>query len=152
MSDRIVVIHEGVTRQSGTPVEIYHAPSCYFVASFVGNANVLPVEVGSGRAAEGRVHMADTDATVHVRDIPPDIQTGWISMRPETLRLTGPEEADIVGRVTDISFLGSHIVWRVAVGDHEIRVHGKVSEDGLARSDEVVGIKLDPKWVRFLQD
>ena len=147
MSDRIVVMHEGVIRQSGAPMEIYHAPSCYFVASFVGNANVLPVEVDSGR-----VHVADTDVTVHVRDIPPDIQTGWISIRPETLRLTGSDEADIVGRVTDVSFLGSHIVWRVAVGDHEIRVHGKVSEDGLAQPDEVVGIKLDPKWVRFLED
>ena len=152
MSDRIAVMHEGVIRQSGAPMEIYHAPSCYFVASFVGNANVLPVEVDGGGAVGSRVQIADTDATVHVRDVPPDIQTGWISMRPETLRLTGPDEAEIVGRVTDVSFLGAHVEWRVAVGDHEIRVHGEVSEDGLARSDEVVGIKLDPKWVRFLKD
>ena len=114
--------------------------------------NVLPVEVDSTRATGSRVHVVDTDATLHVRDVPPDIWTGWISMRPETLRLTEPDEADIVGKVTDISFQGAHVVWRVAVGDHEVRVHGTVSEDGLARSDEVVGIKLDPKWVRFLED
>ena len=152
MSDRIAVMHEGAVRQSGAPMAIYHAPSCYFVASFVGNANVLPVVVDSDRAAGSRVHVAGTDATVHVPDVPADIRTGWISIRPETLCLTGPDEADIVGRVTDVSFLGAHVEWRVAVGDHEIRVHGEVGEDGLAGPDEVVGIKLDPRWVRFLDD
>ena len=152
MSDRIVVMHEGTVRQSGAPMEIYHAPSCYFVASFVGNANVLPVEVKSNCAAGSQVHVTGTDATLRVFDVPPQVRTGWLSIRPETLRLIGPEDAEVVGTVTDVSFLGAHIVWRIAVGDHEIRVQGESSEEGLARAEDVVGIKLDPKWVRFLEE
>ncbi len=152
MSDRIAVMQEGAIRQSGTPMDVYHAPNCYFVASFVGNANVLPVTVDSDRETGSRVRVTDTDVTVPVDDIPADVRTGWISMRPETLRLTRPDEAGIAGRVTDRSFLGAHVIWRVDVGPHEIRVQGEVGEDEAARSGDLVGIRPDPRWVRFLQD
>ena len=152
MSDRIAVMHEGVIRQSGTPMDVYHAPNCYFVASFVGNANVLPVIVDGDHETGNRVRIADTDVTVPVGDVPADVQAGWISMRPETLRLTRPDEAVIVGSVTDRSFLGAHVIWRVDVGPHEIRVQGEVGENEVARSGDLVGIRPDPRWVRFLRD
>lgn len=41
MSDRIVVMNEGVFEQIGTPNEIYFHPKSSYVARFVGNANVL---------------------------------------------------------------------------------------------------------------
>ena len=152
MSDRIAVMQEGAIRQSGTPMDVYHAPNCYFVASFVGNANVLPVTVDNARESGNRVRVTDTDVTVPVDDIPADVRSGWISMRPETLRLTRPDEAGITGRVTDRSFLGAHVIWRVDVGPHEIRVQGEVGEDEAARSGDLVGIRPDARWVRFLQD
>lgn len=41
MSDRIVVMREGVFEQVGTPSEIYSNPVSSYVAEFVGNANLL---------------------------------------------------------------------------------------------------------------
>ena len=41
MSSRIVVMHEGVFEQIGTPNEIYYQPKTSYVANFVGNANIL---------------------------------------------------------------------------------------------------------------
>ena len=41
LSDRIAVMFEGRIRQVGTPDEIYRRPADRFVASFVGDANVL---------------------------------------------------------------------------------------------------------------
>ena len=152
MSDRIAVMNEGMIRQSGTPMDVYHAPNCYFVASFVGNANILPVIVDSDQETGNCVRVTDTDVTVLVDSIPADVRAGWISMRPETLRLTRPDDTGITGRVTDMSFLGAHVIWRVDVGPHEIRVQGEVGEDGVARSGDLVGIKPDPRWVRFLRD
>ena len=150
MSDRIAVMDEGMIRQSGTPMDVYHAPNCYFVASFVGNANVLPVIVDSDDETGNRVRVTETDVSVLVDDVPEDVRAGWISMRPETLRLTSPDEAGITGRVTDRSFLGAHVIWRVDVGPHEIRVQGDVGADEVARSGDLVGIRPDPRWVRFL--
>jgi putative spermidine/putrescine transport system ATP-binding protein/spermidine/putrescine transport system ATP-binding protein len=41
LSDRIAVLAEGRIRQLGTPQEIYRSPADRFVASFVGDVNVL---------------------------------------------------------------------------------------------------------------
>ncbi len=44
MSDKIAVMHEGVFEQVGTPNEIYYQPKTGYVASFVGDANLLREE------------------------------------------------------------------------------------------------------------
>ncbi len=41
LSDRVVVMNQGVIDQVGTPFEIYNFPKTAFVASFVGTLNVL---------------------------------------------------------------------------------------------------------------
>jgi iron(III) transport system ATP-binding protein len=41
LSDRIVVMNEGVIEQIGTPVEIYRFPNSRFVANFIGRANFI---------------------------------------------------------------------------------------------------------------
>lgn len=45
MSDRIVVMNQGHFEQIGTPDEIYNHPKTSYVATFVGNANVLKGEL-----------------------------------------------------------------------------------------------------------
>lgn len=47
MSDRVAVMHEGRTRQVCAPQDIYR-PADLFVASFVGEVNLLPVSIRSG--------------------------------------------------------------------------------------------------------
>src|SRR2546429_374769 len=51
MSDRIVVMRDGLIEQTGTPDEIYRLPNSAFVADFVGSANLI----------RGR-HRGDLDA------------------------------------------------------------------------------------------
>ena len=42
LSDRVVVMNAGRVEQVGTPFEIYNYPATEFVASFVGQLNLLP--------------------------------------------------------------------------------------------------------------
>ena len=41
MSDTVVVMHEGVIQQVGTPEDIYNEPENRFVASFIGESNII---------------------------------------------------------------------------------------------------------------
>ena len=41
LSDRIVVMNEGVIEQIGSPIEIYRFPNSRFVANFIGRANFI---------------------------------------------------------------------------------------------------------------
>ena len=47
MADRIVVMHDGVIQQVGTPLELYDHPANLFVAGFIGSPgmNFLPAVV-----------------------------------------------------------------------------------------------------------
>lgn len=42
LSDKIVVMNEGIIEQIGTPVEVYRYPTSRFVANFIGRANFVP--------------------------------------------------------------------------------------------------------------
>ena len=45
LSDRVVVMNQGVIEQVGVPFEIYNFPRTAFVASFVGTLNVVDAEI-----------------------------------------------------------------------------------------------------------
>lgn len=82
MSDRIVVMNKGVFEQIGTSDEIYNHPKSSYVATFVGNANILKgtvdrmsgdkvlVNIGDGKAlvdAEGNSFSEGMPVTIAVR-------------------------------------------------------------------------------------
>jgi spermidine/putrescine ABC transporter ATP-binding subunit len=52
MSDRVAVMNEGRIEQIGAPQTLYDAPASRFVASFVGEANLLPATV-MGKEVDG---------------------------------------------------------------------------------------------------
>src|SRR4051794_19390018 len=60
MSDRLVVMSDGVVDQIGTPEEIYHHPRSVFVAGFIGHATLWPVTVDGGDGDTATVTVAAT--------------------------------------------------------------------------------------------
>ncbi len=73
MSDRIAILKDGDLIQIGTPAEIYRQPRDRFVASFMGEVNILGVEDGTfpdiGRPAPG--DAAGAYAIVRPEDLLP---------------------------------------------------------------------------------
>ena len=49
LGDRIAVLNGGRIIQVGTPQEIYEAPATRFVADFIGETNLLPVDYDGAR-------------------------------------------------------------------------------------------------------
>jgi spermidine/putrescine ABC transporter ATP-binding subunit len=116
LSDRIVVFNHGRMEQVGTPDEIYRRPASPFAARFVGDANVLPVEVvehGDGRAT---VLLAGRELVVPCDD-GARTGSGWLVVRPEVVRV-GPDVDDVDavrGVVRDLAFRGSGHSYRIEV-------------------------------------
>jgi putative spermidine/putrescine transport system ATP-binding protein/spermidine/putrescine transport system ATP-binding protein len=111
LSDRIVVMCDGVIRQIGTPQEIYNRPADRFVASFVGDVSVLRGRV-TGREGE-RISVTLGQAQLSApRDAFPDAKPGDaadIFIRPETLHVAAPGETVIAqGIVGAQIFQGGH--------------------------------------------
>lgn len=51
MSDTLVILRGGVVEQVGTPLDVFSRPATAYVANFLGNMNVVPLEEGNGITA-----------------------------------------------------------------------------------------------------
>lgn len=52
LSDKVIVIEDGVIRQQGSPDAVYNAPANKFVADFIGESNIFDATVLDSRTAE----------------------------------------------------------------------------------------------------
>lgn len=108
MSDRIAVMHEGVMEQIGTPDEVYNHPKTKFVASFVGESNILESYV---RSVDGDLLHIDLEAgkaALHAKGFGVE-EMIYICVRPENVKLseTPVEHFSIRGKVIEHIFAGS---------------------------------------------
>ncbi|PFG29946.1 ABC transporter ATP-binding protein [Paramicrobacterium agarici] len=98
MSDAIAVMNNGVVEQVGSPREVYNRPASRFVASFVGDTNVIEQS-----------------------DLPPASRAGEgaIAVKAEVVQigttLANELENRFAGTVTDVSFGGSKVSYRVGI-------------------------------------
>jgi len=109
LADRVAVMRDGRVEQIGAGEEVYARPRTAFVASFLGEANLLPVETGSGA-----VRVVLGDARVPMRTT----GSGTLAcLRPEHLRLSDEAGgAQPRGTVRSAVFLGEATVYEVALG------------------------------------
>ncbi|BDC80370.1 TPA: ABC transporter ATP-binding protein [Aeromonas hydrophila] len=98
MSDRIFLMNKGSIVQSGTPEEIYTHPASEFVASFIGNYNLLDGEQASALFG-------------------PRFQ-GKLALRPESLSLlpadARSDEPHLPGVISGQQLLGNVIRYQVS--------------------------------------
>ena len=117
ISDRVVVMNAGNIEQLGAPHEIYNKPATRFVASFVGQLNNIEATIVDPVAHT----VAIDDQTVTVPHLPagaaPNAAT-TLTLRPEVV-CVGPRPGNditLTGTIADVTFLGSVIRLRVALG------------------------------------
>ncbi len=116
MSDRIAVFDSGRVRQLADPKTVYQQPTDGFVATFVGESNCLDGVLRSTADGEGQAALADGTA---IGVVPVDARPGvpgMIVVRPEHVRVGGPDEAMVNGleaTVEDVVFHGDRLIIRL---------------------------------------
>ena len=90
MADRIVVMHDGIVEQVGTPLDLYNRPANMFVAGFIGSPsmNLLKGKVKLNGTAS---FVTDGGVTMPLASAPAgsDGRTAFYGFRPEHLTLGG---------------------------------------------------------------
>lgn len=128
MSDRVAVMHEGRIRQVSVPQELYRRPADLFVASFVGEVNLIPVELKSGIA------YGAAGQKLPVAPWPDEDRDATLCVRPEHLHLdtsTAGSAHGIQGRIVGMTFVGDATIF-------EFR-----SESGLQLTSKVLNISTE---------
>ena len=145
LSDRIAVIADGRIRQLDTPDEIYRHPLDRFVASFIGDANVLRAHLERIDGAVATVVLGAARVAVPARTL----QGGAVGdpvdlfVRPEELRVAENDAAAAVhGTVAAQIYQGGHI-------DLYVEVPQAVSGRVLLRVPSHEGASLRPPGTRI---
>ena len=150
LADRIAVMCNGAIEQLAAPLELYHRPASRFVATFVGNANILRGE----RSADGvdtpigplPISGAGLEAASDVAlGAPLDIllRPEWISLHPGH---SGPPSRQ--GRILTSEYYGHDQLVRVALTSG-IELEARLHSAHYWRPDEPVSIQIEHPALAF---
>jgi len=143
ISDRVVVMNQGVIEQIGSPHELYTRPATRFVADFIGSANFVP-----GRY-DGKVIDVLGYRYEHAQEIAHGAVT--VMVRPEAIEFAREGEDGFEATYLSSAYLGPVTEYLFDVGGTE--VFAIMSGSGVAsaqRGDSVrirfksVGVSLLP--------
>lgn len=125
LSDRIIVLDQGVIQQIGTPEEIYSHPENLFVAEFLGFENLLRGTVSRVHGDAVTLDLGSAGALeVRSRLSPRTGDSVVLAARASDLRIVPASEGTAQLRATVVSrlFLGDQTEFAAAVGDQRISV------------------------------
>jgi multiple sugar transport system ATP-binding protein len=156
LADRIVIMHEGLLQQVGSPEDVYGAPQNLFVAQFVGSPvmNISPASISD----EGGAVRVQVDPGQPGFEFPRELLAKLnghaagkalsLGIRPEGVLISRdplpgyvPIEAHI------IEPLGSHDIVDLKLGDTMLRA--RTSSGFVPRVGEQVHVRIDPTQAHF---
>ncbi|OIJ21545.1 ABC transporter ATP-binding protein [Anaerobacillus alkalidiazotrophicus] len=104
VSDRVVVMKDGVIQQVASPREMYRCPKNCFVAQFVGKTNLL-----TGKLEKDMKHVTTTIGTVCLPNQTTEIcETVKLSIRPEGCEIVAEGTGNYCGKVERVTYSGEY--------------------------------------------
>ena len=107
MSDRIAVMNHGTFEQIGSPDEIYNHPKTSYVATFVGNANILKGKAEELEGDKVRVSLAGGSVLAAADgNTPAKAAPVTLAVRSENIVLDESCQRGLLAGVVEKSFAG----------------------------------------------
>lgn len=148
-ADRLVLLHNGVVEQEGTPAEVFRQPASVWVAQFFGQTNLLPgtvtsisppqVQTGLGLFRLEQVDGLRTGETV------------TLLLRPNGARAVDQQSAEnnLRGRVEDVVFSGEGFKVQVRTAlNHEFTFY----QPSAPVAGQEIALQIDPDAITALRD
>jgi multiple sugar transport system ATP-binding protein len=143
MADRIVVMHDGIVEQIGTPLDLFDRPGNLFVAQFIGSPamNVLAGTLRQGEGGSWVEAQGQRWPTV-AQAQGQDGQAVQYGVRPGDLRLSTTGQG-IPAKVVVVEPTGAETELLLRVGDADLIcvLHGRTN----ARPDDTVLLEIAPE-------
>ncbi|MBC7709594.1 MAG: sn-glycerol-3-phosphate ABC transporter ATP-binding protein UgpC [Rhizobacter sp.] len=140
MADRIVVMHDGIVEQIGTPLELFDRPGNLFVAQFIGSPS-MNVLKGTLRRVDGREWVEaegrQWPTLIHTQTL--DGQAVHYGVRPTDITLSS-SGTGIAAKVIVVEPTGAETELLLEVGGAQLVVvmHGRTS----VRPDDTVHLEI----------
>ena len=141
MSDRIVVMNQGLIQQMGTPVDIYNEPQNAFVADFIGDSNIIDGIMPEDCLVEilGQKFVCVDTGFAKNENVD-------VVIRPEDVVIRSQGEGILDGEVLSVLFKGVHYESKIRVRGFEWMVHSTLP----TKPGTMVGIYVDPENIQIM--
>jgi len=142
MADLVAVLRDGRVVQAAPPAELYGAPRDLGVATFVGEAVVLPAVIEDGRAQTALGLLAVRDA-VPARGLGVGSLAGTVVVRPEQVVIGAPT-IGVLARVGPTVFYGHDALVHLALasGGRTPEVFARTQGPAQVAEGEQVGLTV----------
>nr|WP_267916007.1 ABC transporter ATP-binding protein [Borreliella garinii] len=141
MSDRIVVMNEGIILQVGTPEEIYNEPKTKFVADFIGESNIFD---GTYKK-ELVVSLLGYEFECLDKGFEAEEAVDLV-IRPEDIKLLPKGKGHLSGIITSAIFQGVHYEMTLEIQ----KTNWIVQSTRLTKVGEEVDIFLEPDDIHVM--
>ncbi|MBQ9516385.1 MAG: ABC transporter ATP-binding protein [Ruminococcus sp.] len=135
MSDRVVVMNNGVIAQIGTPEDVYNEPANAFVADFIGEANII----NGVMLEDKKVRLLGVELDCVDKGFPKNMPVDVV-IRPEDIEVVSPGESKLTGVVEDVIFKGVHFEMSVRCHNCQWLIHSTVAQ----KVGDEIGMRIDP--------
>lgn len=153
LADRMVILHDGVLQQVGTPDEVYLKPKNLFVAKFVGSPvmNVADVQINGSEVTMKGVSTGFAFHESTLANLAKSEAGVTLGLRPEAILLSQTKNKGQTEAVTtNIEPLGSHDIVDVRLGDSILRVR---TESGFVTGEgQAVWVGVDTAQAHFFDN
>ena len=112
VSDEIVVMRNAKVAQTGTPRELYDAPVDEFVADFIGEANLIPIEILSVDGETAEITVEDYRFRLPSRGLP----TGPATLAVRPSRLVIGAEGGFKANIAKATYVGTRMEYTLQAG------------------------------------
>ena len=141
MSDKVVVMSDGMIQQVGTPEEIYNEPKNVFVADFIGESNIF-----SGRMT-GNKRVEFCGVEFECLD---DMSVGSrvdVVVRPEDIIIHPNGEGMVKAHIVNKIFKGIHYQFTAMVGNNEVLIQSTLDHN----IDQDVSLTIEPDLIQIMK-
>ncbi|HSS28538.1 MAG TPA: ABC transporter ATP-binding protein [Usitatibacter sp.] len=145
MSDRILLLNNGVIEQQGTPQDMYNAPRTQFAADFMGSNNRLEGRVEEVRGGEAKITGEGWSLWGRKAESARQGEKGMGMIRLERVRLAdGPGDNRVQPELATSMFLGDKWEHVFHLGKTTLRAHGPAA---LAKGKHWLELPRADFWV-----
>ncbi|MDO5708406.1 MAG: ABC transporter ATP-binding protein, partial [Andreesenia angusta] len=124
LSDKICIMNNGKIEQYGKPADIYESPASKFVASFIGNYNIL------SKKEYRKLDIID--------------DSEFIAVRPETIKIITKKNLDCLkGKIMKVSFQASLVIYDIKVKDIKIKVEKIFKDQNVLKKGDEIYIQIN---------
>ena len=145
MSDRILLLNNGVIEQQGTPQDMYNSPRTQFAADFMGSNNRLEGRVEEIRGGEAKISGEGWSLWGRKAESTREAGKGMGMIRLERVRLAeGPGDNRVQPELATSMFLGDKWEHVFHLGNTTLRAHGPTA---LAKGKHWLELPRADFWV-----